>query len=59
MVIKIQGFMKVTLGGYKDTGFYEGYPGMVIKKFGEIRVKSCPCGYFSPKNSWLCSQLYA
>ena len=45
--------------GLKYTGFNEGHPGVVIRKFGEEQSKTLPVGLFSPKMSWLCSQLYA
>ena len=46
--------------GLKYTGFNEGHPGVVLRKFGEDRSKTLPMRlFFPPKNSWSWSQLYA
>ena len=45
--------------GLNYAGFNEGHPGVVIRNFGEDQSKTLPMGLFSPKISWLWSQLYA
>ena len=44
---------------FKFSGFDGDHPGVVIRKFGEVRIKSCLWVYIPPNIFWLWLQLYA